>query len=128
MRISELARRAQVSTAMLRRYEGLGLIHARRTAGGYREFADSTLRELVFIRMSREMGVPLATIAEHLPAYRHGTLSVDTLVALLQQRVAEVDAQIAQARALRRKLLAHIAWLHARRAPKPKPPTRKKPA
>jgi MerR family copper efflux transcriptional regulator len=125
MRISELGRRGKVSTAMLRRYEAMGLIHATRTSGGYREFANSTVRELVFIRMSREMGVSLVTIAEHLPAYRLGTLSIDTMVQMLLQRVAEVDAQIAQSRALRKKLVAHIAWLHARRPPSSTPPTRK---
>lgn len=126
MRISELARRAKVSTAMLRRYEAMGLIHAARTAGGYRDFADSTVRELVFIRMSREMGVSLATIAEHLPDYRRGTLSIDAMVQMLQQRVAEVDAQIAQSRVLRKKLVSHIAWLNARRRPSSTQPTRKK--
>jgi MerR family transcriptional regulator, copper efflux regulator len=127
MRISELARRANVSTTMLRRYEGMGLIRAERTAGGYREFADSTVREVVFIRMSRELGVPLAAIADHLPAYRHGTLSIDAMVQMLRQRVDEVDAQIAQARALRKRLVTHIAWLHARRRPPSTRPNRKKP-
>jgi DNA-binding transcriptional MerR regulator len=126
MRISELARRANVSTAMLRRYETAGLIEAERTTGGYREFADSAVRELVFIRMSREMGVSLATIGEHLPAYRRGSLSIDAMVKMLQERLAEVDAQIAQSRALRKKLVSHIGWLRARRRPSSTPSKRKK--
>ena len=127
MRISELARRAQVSTAMLRRYEDMGLILAQRTAGGYREFSEHTVREVVFIRMSREIGLPLATIAEHLPAYRSGRLSIDTMVDVLRQRIAEVDEQIAQARLLRKKLVDHIAWLRARRQPASKRPPKRPP-
>jgi DNA-binding transcriptional MerR regulator len=41
MRIGELARQAGVSTRTLRHYEGLGLLTPRRTANGYRDYADA---------------------------------------------------------------------------------------
>jgi len=114
MRISQLAQRTGVSTHRLRRYEELGLIQAERTAGGYREFAERTLREVVFISMGRDLGFSLKALAEHLPRYRAGTLTIDEMIWTMQQRIAEVDAAIAAQRALREKLVSHIAWFKQR--------------
>lgn len=123
MRISDLARRTGVSTHRLRRYESLGLIRAGRSAGGYREFDERVAREVVFISMGRDLGLSLKTLADALPRYRAGTLTVDEMIFTMQQRIAEVDAAIAEQRALRRKLVSHIAWFEKRRRRAPAEPT-----
>jgi MerR family copper efflux transcriptional regulator len=115
MKVSELAQRTGVSVHRLRRYEEQGLIRAERSGSGYREFAERTLREVVFIAMSRDLGFSLKQIADTLPRYRGGTLSVDEMVQHMRERIAEVDAVIAEQRVLRKKLVSHIAWLHKRR-------------
>jgi DNA-binding transcriptional MerR regulator len=115
MQISELSQRTGVSIHRLRRYEAAGLIAAERSVAGYRRFAERTVREVVFISMGRELGISLKALAESLPRYRAGTLSLDQLIELLQERIAEVDAAIAAQRALRRKLVDHIAWCEQRK-------------
>ena len=95
MQISELAQRTGVSIHRLRRYEAAGLIAAERSGAGYRRFAERTVRQVVFISMGRELGVSLKALGESLPRYRAGTLSLDQLIELLQERIAEVDAAIA---------------------------------
>ena len=115
MRVSELAQRTGVSTHRLRRYEELGLIHAERRGSGYREFADRTVREVIFIAMSRDLGFSLKDIGEALPRYRAGTLTFDEMVELMRGRIAEVDQQIAVQSAVRQKLVSHIAWLEKRK-------------
>lgn len=130
MKVSELAQRTGVSVHRLRRYEAQGLLRAERRSSGYREFSEHSVREVVFISMGRDLGFSLADLAQVLPRYRAGTLSIDQMVQHLRDRIAEVDAQIAQARALRRKLVAHIAWFEKRRRqvaarPSPWPPARK---
>lgn len=114
MRISELARRTGVSAHRLRRYEALGLIRAERSGGGYREFAERVMREVVFISMGRDLGFSLKTLAEHLPRYRAGTLTIDEMIWTIQQRIAEVDAAISEQRELRQRLVSHIAWFKQR--------------
>lgn len=114
MKVSELASRTGVSAHRLRRYEELGLIQAERTGSGYREFAERVVREVTFVAMSRDLGFSLKEIAETLPRYRAGTLTFEQLIDIMRQRIAEVDQQIAAQRALRRKLVSHIAWLHKR--------------
>lgn len=114
MRVSELAQRTGVSAHRLRRYEELGLLRAERRASGYREFGEGAVREVVFIAMGRDLGFSLKALAEALPRYRAGTLSFEQVVDFMQQRIAEVDAEIARQRALRKKLVSHIAWLARR--------------
>ena len=115
MKVSELAARTEVSVHRLRRYEVMGLIRAERNASGYREFTDRTVREVIFIAMSRDLGFSLKDVAETLPSYRAGTLTFDQMVALMQSRIAEVDAHIAAQRMVRQKLVSHIAWLKKRK-------------
>ena len=115
MKTSELAARTQVSIHRLRRYEAQGLISAQRSAGGYREFTEQTVREVIFIAMSRDLGFSLKDVGETLPSYRAGKLTFDQMVERMQTRIAEVDAQIALQRAVRAKLVSHIAWLKKRK-------------
>jgi DNA-binding transcriptional MerR regulator len=115
MKVSELARRSGVSVNRLRHYETLGLIHAQRSRSGYRDFAESCLREVNFIARSRAVGVSLKDIGDTLPRYRVGTLTFDEMVELMRARIAEVDRQIAAQRELRKKLLSAIAWFKARK-------------
>lgn len=114
MRISELAKRCGVSTHRLRRYEALGMIRAERTSGNYREFSERTAREVTFIAMGRDLGFSLKDLAESLPRYRAGTLTIDEMVMTLQRRIGEVDALIAEQQDLRQRLVDHIGWFRER--------------
>lgn len=114
MHISELAARSGASAHALRHYEKLGLITAGRSAGGYREFGDSVVREVIFIVMGRRIGFSLKEIGEWLPAYRGGRLTADQMIEALQERIDQIDAQIAQQRAQRSQLVDHIAWFRKR--------------
>ena len=114
MKVSELAQRTGVSAHRLRRYEEQGLIRAERKTSGYREFGEHTVREVIFIAMGRDLGFSLKDLADTLPRYRKGTLTFTQMVEHMQDRIREVDAQIAAQRALRKKLVSHIAWLEKR--------------
>lgn len=104
-----------MSAHRLRRYEALGLLRAERTAGGYRDFAERTLREVVFISMGRDLGFSLKMLADALPRYRAGTLTIDEMILGLRRRIDDVDAVIAEQRALRARLVSHIGWFERRR-------------
>jgi MerR family transcriptional regulator, copper efflux regulator len=114
MKIAELAQRSGLSIHRLRRYESQGLLKARRTSSGHREFESAAVREAIFIAMGRDLGFPLDRLAEVLPLYRAGRLSLDDMVVFMRERIGEVDTQIAELRALRRRLVQHIGWLMRR--------------
>lgn len=113
MQISELAAKTGVSVHALRHYEKLGLIAPARRPSGYRDYPESMRREVVFIAMSRRIGFSLQSIGERLPAYRAGRLSVARMVEAMQERIAQVDAQMDALRTQRRRIVEHIAWLRA---------------
>lgn len=111
MKISELAHRTGVTAHALRHYENVGLLRPARTASGYRDYPESARREVIFIAMSRDLGFSLKAIGERLPAYRAGRLGFDEVIESMQERMAQIDQQIAQLKAQRRKAAEHIVWL-----------------
>lgn len=114
MKISELSAKTNVSAHRLRRYEFSGLISSKRLANGYRDYADHTVREVIFIAMSRDMGFSLEMIAEYLPRFRAKTLKSEEMITAIRQRIDEVDEAIAAQQNLRQKLLDHIDWFHSK--------------
>lgn len=116
MLISELARLTGVSVHALRHYERAGLLRPRRLPNGYRDYPLSARREVVFIAMSRALGFGLPGIAENLRAWRAGRIGPGGLADAVQQRVQEIDGQIATLQAQRAQALEHVQWLRARQA------------
>ena len=110
MRISELSAKTQVSVHRLRRYEAAGLIVSHRLPNGYRDYDERTVRHVVFIAMSREMGFSLPVIAEYVPKFQSGQLTPQNMIEAIRQRVADIDQVIAEHQALRKKLIDHIGW------------------
>jgi MerR family transcriptional regulator, copper efflux regulator len=110
MQISQLAQLTGASVHALRHYERLGLITPTRTGSGYRDYSDAMRREVVYIVMSRAVGISLATIAEQLPAYRAKRLTHAQIVLSLRQRITELDIQIQQLADQKLMVLSHIDW------------------
>lgn len=110
MRISELSAKTRVSVHRLRRYEAAGLIVSQRLPNGYRDYDESTIRPVVFIAMSREMGFSLPFIAEYVPKFQAGQLTPQDMIEAIHQRVADIDKVIAEHKALRKKLIDHMGW------------------
>lgn len=110
MRIGELAGASGTSTRTLRFYEGAGLLPApERTRAGYRDYAPEMISRLGFIRRSQAAGLTLAQIREILEIRDGGHAPCAHVQALLGDRLADLDRQIAELTALR----ATVARLQA---------------
>ena len=102
MRIGELAQRAGVTAKALRFYEQAGLLPSpRRTPAGYRDYDDSALDRLRFVKGARAAGLTLAEVAEVIAAREHAGPPCQHVVALLDARAVDLDARIAELHALR---------------------------
>lgn len=70
--IGELAARSGLATSALRFYEKEGLLVSKRTRGGQRRYARSSLRRVAFVRAAQELGLTLGEIREALASLPDG--------------------------------------------------------
>lgn len=109
MNIGEAARASGVSAKMIRYYEETGLIRpAARTAAGYRTYGERDAHELRFIRRARDLGFPVAEIAELLALWRDRSRKSADVKRLAAERAAEFRRKIAALQAMA-KTLEHLA-------------------
>ena len=102
MRIGELAATSCTTTKTLRFYERAGILTPPdRTRGGYRDYGIEALHRLDFIRRGRTAGLSLAQIREVLDIRDAGTPPCDHVQRLLNDRLADVERQLAGLHALR---------------------------
>ncbi len=109
--IGQAAALSGVSARMLRHYESLGLLgQVIRTDNGYRQYAESDVHTLRFIKRSRDLGFSMAEIAELVNLWhnrRRASASVKTIAQMhLDDLAARIDAMQAMQRALQ-NLLRH---------------------
>jgi MerR family redox-sensitive transcriptional activator SoxR len=70
--VGQLAARSGVAVSALHFYEAKGLITSRRTVGNQRRYSRDALRRVAFIRVSQNVGVPLADIGDALASLPEG--------------------------------------------------------
>lgn len=103
--IGQVTALSHVPIRTIRYYESLGLIKAcDRTEGGYRQFDESVLARLAFIKRSQSLGLSLQEIGELLQVYDRGELPCHDVQAKLEHKIAEIDEQIEQLLTLRSEL------------------------
>jgi MerR family copper efflux transcriptional regulator len=109
MRIGETAAAAGMTAKTLRFYEDRGLLPAAdRSPNGYRDYANETVDRLKFIRRGRTAGLSLAQIQDILSVRDVGEAPCVHVRDQLDQRLRDLDAQIAELSDLR----ATVAEFH----------------
>ncbi|GAA2642834.1 MerR family transcriptional regulator [Dactylosporangium fulvum] len=112
MRIGELAERAGTSTRALRYYEQHGLIRARRTTNGYRDYDEVDLRLVREIRSLLEIGFNLEETRPFVECLRSGRASgahCPGSIEVLSRKLADLDACIAHLQAVRNTVRHELA-------------------
>ena len=111
--VGKAAQAAGLSAKAVRLYEAKGLLPAaERTGAGYRTYTDDDITVLRFIRQAKTLGLSLGEIRDIIDLRRRGTTPCRHVVALLDERIGEVDRTITELRRLRRALAGSRA--HAR--------------
>ncbi len=105
MRIGELSARSGVSTQTLRFYEQIGVLaEPARSASGYRDYDESAVGRLAFVRAAQTAGLTLAEIAGVLEIRDRGEAPCRHVEALIAAKLAEVDVKIRELEATRTEL------------------------
>lgn len=105
-RIGEAARRAGVTVHALRHYEELGLLRPRRTPSGQRLYDEDDLARVRFVRRAAALGFSLGEIGEILRLRDGGQAPCGWVRERLDEKVAAIEACIAELMRLRAELLA----------------------
>ncbi|MEV2213913.1 redoxin family protein [Streptomyces sp. NPDC050997] len=111
MQISELARRAGVTTKAVRYYESLGLLTPERLANGYRDYNEHHVRLTQEIRTLGSLGIPVERTRPFLECLTAGHRHADDCPASLagyRDAIDELTQRIEGLTARRTLLVAHL--------------------
>ena len=98
-----------MNSETLRYYERRGLLaEPPRSAGGYRDYPESTVDLLVFTKRAQELGFTLHEVDELLHLDAGGPVSCDAARGLAEQRRADLDRRIADLQRMRDSLTALV--------------------
>ncbi len=118
MRIGQIAERSGVPTKTIRYYESVGLLpQPDRTASGYRDYDEPALQRLCFVQRARSLGFSVRECANLLALYDDKQRASAEVKAMAREHVAQVDAKIAELRAMRRTLGELIDKCHGDERP-----------
>jgi len=109
MNISAASQASGVSAKMIRHYEALGLVPGvRRSDAGYRQYDETTVHQLRFIRRARDLGFDTKEIGALLQLWRNKRRSSAEVKRIAAKHVAALDDRIAALQAMQRTL-SHLA-------------------
>lgn len=118
MRIGELAVHTGTTTRALRFYEAQGLLSARRSTNGYREYDEVDVRVVREILDLRAVGFALEDTRPFVECLRSGHATGDSCpdsIAVYRRKLAEVDQCIERLQTVRAELDAKLAEATRRR-------------
>ncbi len=105
MRIGELAARSGVPVKTIRYYEEVGVLApAERTPSGYRDYDESAIDRLAFVRAAQAVGLTLGEIRQVVALRERGETPCTHVVDLLERRASEIGQRIAEMQHLRGEL------------------------
>lgn len=103
--IGEIARRAEVGIDTVRYYERNDLLPTpERSASGYRQYDETDVQRLSFIRRAKDLGFTLAQIRELLALSTDRERGVRGIKARAKERLADLDMRIREMQRVRRGL------------------------
>ncbi|HEV7264131.1 MAG TPA: Cu(I)-responsive transcriptional regulator [Falsiroseomonas sp.] len=109
MNIGDASKASGVSVKMIRHYEAIGLLPAAvRTESGYRVYRPEDVHALRFIGNARDLGFPLAEIADLLGLWRDRGRASGEVKRLAVAHIAAIDAKVKALRAMG-DTLRHLA-------------------
>jgi MerR family transcriptional regulator, redox-sensitive transcriptional activator SoxR len=107
--IGELARKAGVAASAIRYYEKIGLMPPPFRVNGRRRYNADAVARLNLIRITQQMGYTIAEIKTLLHGFSHATPPAARWQALAPAKLAELDAVIERARAMREMMAVTLS-------------------
>ncbi len=105
LRIGEVARRSSVGVETIRYYEREGLLaEPERRPSGYRQYDESIVARLQFIRRTKELGFALGEIRELLSLWFDSKTKCVHVRQRAEQKIVHIEEKIARIQKMKRSL------------------------
>ncbi len=108
MLINELSKRSGVSIPTLRYYENYGLFkgvsNENVKTNNYKDYDESILEKIEMIKGAKEAGFTLSEIKHLLESWFNKRLSIDKKIAVVNNKIEEIDEKIRQLQNVRKLL------------------------
>jgi DNA-binding transcriptional MerR regulator len=115
MRIGEVATQAAVNIQTVRLYERLGLLkEPRRTASGYRDYPQSAVEVIRFIKEAKELGFTLREIKQLIALRDSKSFDSARVGEIARAKIGEIDNKIAWLTKMRDTLAHGLVNCHCR--------------
>ncbi|HOM13995.1 MAG TPA: Cu(I)-responsive transcriptional regulator [Rubrivivax sp.] len=116
--IGQAAAASGVSAKMIRHYESVGLLPAaKRTGSGYRQYGDTEVHTLRFIRRARDLGFSIHEIGELLNLWRDRRRPSRQVKALAEQHIAVLEHKVQELQAMKSTLEHLVHCCHGDERP-----------
>lgn len=105
LRIGEVAKRSEVSVETVRYYERQGLLaEPDRRPSGYRQYDESVVARIAFIKRSKGLGFTLREIKELLGLWFNGENQCDHVREKTREKLEDIEAKIRTLQGMKRSL------------------------
>lgn len=111
--IGEAATLSRVSARMVRHYESLGLLpEVARTDSGYRQYTETDVHTLCFIRRARDLGFSMEEIAALLGLWQDRARASSQVKRIAQRHIEQLTQRIAALQGMRHSLQVLVDCCH----------------
>ncbi|HEX6362400.1 MAG TPA: Cu(I)-responsive transcriptional regulator [Albitalea sp.] len=118
MNIGEAARASGVSAKMIRHYEQVGLFPGpSRTESGYRQYGESEVHTLRFIRHARDLGFSIEQIGELLGLWQNRRRPSRQVKALAQAHIEALEQKLQEIQQMKATLERLVHCCHGDERP-----------
>lgn len=105
MKIGEVAKQSEVGIETIRYYEREGLLaEPKRRPSGYRQYDESVVARLKFIRRTKELGFTLAEIRELLGLWFDANTRCEHVRHRAEQKITDIEDKIRSLQKMKRSL------------------------
>lgn len=104
MNIGEVAELSGLPAKTIRYYEDIALITPKRSANGYRHFAETDLHKLTFLGRARSLGFSIDDCRNLLALYDDRSRASADVKAIAQDHLARIESKLAELEAMRANL------------------------
>lgn len=114
LKIGEAAVKSGLPVKTIRYYDDIGLLAptVERSDSGYRLFLPQVVDRLAFIKRAQSLGLSLEEVKEILAIHDRGSFPCETVKGQIQDKIAQITAQIEQLSTLRTELQTVLAQWH----------------